>query len=400
MNSQNVQAHHERLRVAFVAGTLGKGGAEKQLVYMVRALLRADVDVRVFCLTKGEFYESALEELGRAPLWVGRFSNPLVRVVSLVAALRTFRPHVVQAAHFYANLYAVAAAWSFGSISIGSIRSDGLEELEKNRFFGPFLLRYPSALVSNSHAAIKNLSKEGFTSVSISVLPNVIDLAGFDGGTAPAFSQRHENDDVVVVAIARLYPKKRIDLFLNALAVARSQMPCVRGLIVGDGPERAHLESVAQSAGLLPDGVAFTGTRNDIPALLKQADMLVLASEHEGFPNVILEAMAAGLPIVTTAAGDAARIVESGVTGYVVPFDNVAQVADRILLLAKSKDQRDRLGGAGRRRVEEFYDFNGLADRLLCIYRATATRLDIGRLLDILSHYQISEQRREGGWLS
>jgi glycosyltransferase involved in cell wall biosynthesis len=400
MNAQIVPVHSDRLRVAFVSGTLGKGGAEKQLAYMVRALIRADVDVRVFSLTKGEFYEKVLEELGCPPQWFGRFSNPVVRMAGLTAALRTFRPHIVHSSHFFANSYALGAAWAYRSISVGSIRSDGLYELGNNRLFGPILLRAPSALISNSYFAPENLSRAGFTAARISVLPNVIDLAVFDTLTAGVPPRRNDDGDVVAIAVTRLYPKKRIDLFLKALAAARRQIPRVRGVVVGDGAEMTYLVSMAESCGLLPNGVVFTGHRNDVPALLKQADMLVLPSDHEGFPNVILEAMAAGLPIVTTPAGDAGKIVQDGVTGYVVPFNDAEQLADRIIKLAKSKEQRDRLGGAGRRCVEERYGVGGLDDRLLSIYRATAKRLDKGSILGILSHYNCSEQRGDVGGVS
>ena len=90
-----------RLRVALIAGTLGQAGAEKQLVYMARALRDAGLDLQVYCLTKGEFYEAHLRELGLEPRWFGRFGNirfaniPL-RLASLTAQLRRFKPHIVQ----------------------------------------------------------------------------------------------------------------------------------------------------------------------------------------------------------------------------------------------------------------------------------------------------------------
>ena len=85
------------LRVAMVAGTLARGGAEKQLVYMVRALRADGADVRVFTLTRGDFYEAALGELGVSPDWIGRHPNPVLRAAALAARFRTWRPDVVQA---------------------------------------------------------------------------------------------------------------------------------------------------------------------------------------------------------------------------------------------------------------------------------------------------------------
>src|SRR5437867_4813362 len=109
----------ERLRVALVAGTLVQDGAEKQLVYMAHALSEAHVDIRVYCLTRGEFYESALTALGIQTYWVGRFGSRISRLLTLTAALREFRPHIVQAGHFFTNLYATVAARLCKAVPVG-----------------------------------------------------------------------------------------------------------------------------------------------------------------------------------------------------------------------------------------------------------------------------------------
>ena len=91
----------DRLRVALIAGTLRQGGAEKQAVYMARALRDAGVDVRLYCLTRGEFHEARLRALGVPPRWVGRRGNPALRLLALAREFREFRPQIVQACHFF-----------------------------------------------------------------------------------------------------------------------------------------------------------------------------------------------------------------------------------------------------------------------------------------------------------
>ena len=386
----NRPGDRQRLRVALIVGGLGKGGAEKQLVYMARALLRSDVDVRVFCLTKGEYYEPALEELGIAPRWIGRFSPPPLRVLSVVAALRSFRPHIVQSTHFYANLYAVMAGRAYRAVSIGSIRSDAVYEMRTNPVFGPLLLRGPSVLIANSIAAKLNASSRGLQPESITVLPNVIDLPAFDAqaGAVPPRDDLQEGATVIVVC--NLRPKKRVDRFLRALALARREVPGLTGMVVGDGPMRESLETEAGALGLLPGGISFVGHRNDIPALLRKAQIYLMPSELEGFPNVILEAMAASLPVITTPAGDAGRIVVNGITGYVDGFDDIEDIAEHMVSLCRSGEERARFGRAGRRRVEELYSFDVLGERLLAAYKGIAGRPGNERLRDILSSYSIS----------
>jgi glycosyltransferase involved in cell wall biosynthesis len=135
---------------------------------------------------------------------------------------------------------------------------------------------------------------------------------------------------------------------------------------------KSALECRAAALGLLPDGVCFTGQRADVPALLDGSGVFVLTSDHEGFPNVLLEAMAARLPVVTTPAGDAADLVEDGRTGFVVDFGDKKKLVERIERLTDSPDLRRELGEAGRKRVEEVYGCAGVASRLLGIYRKVA----------------------------
>ena len=149
------------MRIALVAGTLGKGGAEKQLVYMARALKASGADVRVYCATRGEFYEPALREIGIDPIWFGRYSNPVARLATLAKLLRGFRPHVIQSAHFYTNLYVSLLAKVSSSLCFGSLRNDAVSEVRYNRRWGKRLIKSPPALIANSHSARKNAAGFG-----------------------------------------------------------------------------------------------------------------------------------------------------------------------------------------------------------------------------------------------
>jgi glycosyltransferase involved in cell wall biosynthesis len=374
----------DRLRVALVAGCLSQGGAEKQLFYMVRALRQAGIELRVYCLTRGEFYESALRSLGVEPIWVGRHPNPFVRLATLATGLRSFRPHVVQASHFFANFYLAAATLVGRVLTIGAIRNDTYHEVAANRPWGRSLLRIPHVLLANSIAGKRNALQFGVNPERIYVVGNVIDLADFDQRSSLS-SKTHFTPGSPIV-VARLVPDKRLDRFLAALAIARRGLPHLQGVIVGDGSERASLELAASLHGLVPDGVRFLGSCDDVPALLRNAGMLVLCSDREGFPNVLLEAMAARLPIITMPAGDAGILVQNEVTGYVIPLGDLESLAERMVCLARSPELRDKLGHAGRRVLEQSYSCVGLADRLLTVYRMAAERCEHRRVLDLLPY--------------
>ena len=359
------------LRVALLAGVLTRGGAEKQLVHMARALQAAGVCVRVYTLSEGDSYEAVLCDAGLRPIGIGRGANPALRLVTFARLLRQFRPHIVQAGHFYVNLYVALAARVAGSVAIGAIRSDVAQEQHDLGHWAPLLFRAPTALVANSQAARRAAMELGIDSAKLHIVPNVIDTSVFDR-VYRSRSATGNGARVVAMLIARLAPEKRIDRFLEGLALARRSAPELQGVVVGVGPERSSLEAQADRLGLLPAGAEFRGECDDIPGLMAEADMLALTSDHEGLPNVILEAMAARLPVVTTPAGDAAALVEEGVNGFVVPFDGVEALANRLVRLARAPALRQALGQAGYVRVTERYGCAGLATRLLAVYRAVA----------------------------
>lgn len=367
---------YDRLRVVFIAGSLGQGGAEKQLLYLARELMRVRVDVRVLTLTHGEACEPAFAEAGVPVEWVGRHRLPL-RLADLAIAGRRLRPHIVQAAHFFTNLYAAGLARLGGVAGIGAIRNDTRFDMEECGRWGGPLLRVPKSLIANSRTAARYAEAAGVEASRVHVLANVIDLDQFDrraAGPTRMSQARAGEREVIAAAVARLVPAKRLDRFLRALARARREEGLLRGLVVGDGPERARLEALAGGLGLLPDGVRFLGASADVPRVLAGADMLVLTSQHEGFPNVLLEGMAARLPIITTPAGDAGMLVDEDRTGFVVPFHDVELLTERMLALTRSPATCRAFGAAGRARVEAQYRVDGLAGRALEIYHRIAAR--------------------------
>ena len=359
------------LRVAFLAGVLTKGGAELQLLYMARALREAGVCVRIYTFGENEFYEAVLRDAGVAPIRIGGATHPVSRLVRFARALWQFSPDVVQAVHFYVNLYVALASRLVGSLGIGAIPSDVMLDVQDAGRWGVLSLHAPAALWTNSLAGRRNAIRAGISGAKIHVVENVMDSAAFDRARSmrPAVPNMGH---VIAIFVARLIPVKRTDRFLEALALARRSVPGLKGVVVGDGPARASLEAQARRLGLLPDGVEFRGASNDVPGALAEADMLVLTSDHEGLPNVILEAMAARLPVVTTPAGDAAVIVEDGLSGFVVPFGAVDQLAERLVRLARSPALRRDLGEKGYVRVTTRHAPAGLADRLVAMYRAAA----------------------------
>jgi glycosyltransferase involved in cell wall biosynthesis len=182
--------------------------------------------------------------------------------------------------------------------------------------------------------------------------------------------------DVPVVGIvAALRPEKNHALFLRAAAAVRRAVSRAHFVIVGDGPQRGELETLAESLSISA-AVHFLGTRSDVPEVLSLIDVLALSSHIEANPVSILEAMAAEKPVVATRVGSIDKTVEEGRTGYLVAAGNEEQLAGRLIELLRDRAQAAAFGRAGRQHVLEHASIermvSGYEEVLEGIYRQKA----------------------------
>jgi len=338
-----------RIKICFLTGNLQQGGAERQLFYMLKALREKKAQVRLLSLTSGDFWEEKLRNLGIPVEWVGRSKSKVARLASIVAALVRERPDILQSQHFYVNSYAAAAGRFAGSRIIGAIRSDVRSELRGEyqmlRWWG---LKSCRVVAANSAPAIRTAIEMGIPAHKLTLLPNVVDTDEFRP------PDRDMNCEIFrIAAVGRLVPAKRYDRLLSV--VSRLKEICatpVKFLIAGDGPLRGELEQEVASLGLT-SMVEFLGRRSDLPAVYKSADALAITSDFEGTPNVALEAMACGLPVVSTMVGGVPDIIEHGVSGLLVEADDQDALAKHLCNLASDAKLRRWLGANARKRVVE-----------------------------------------------
>lgn len=353
------------LRVSFLAGTLGQGGAERQLYYMLATLRNAGAQPRVLSLTNGEYWQSHIEALGVPVEWVGQSVSPLGRLKRIVQELRQNRPDILQSQHFYANGYAVAASRLLGLREIGAIRGDGFEEIESNPgLFGWCSLRFPRYLAANSRAAIDNAVRAlGARRERLFFVPNVVDTTTF------AAEPRRPSGPVTILAVGSLVPVKRLDRLVHAAASLRGHARVeTRTVIVGDGPMRNQLESLGRELGLTSAELQFCGPARDITNCYRNADIFVSTSDREGTPNVILEAMASGLPVVATRVGGVPALVRNDETGYLVDPNDDRSLAASILYLIQAPEKRLAFGVEARRFVEQHHAVPQLSLALRGLY--------------------------------
>jgi glycosyltransferase involved in cell wall biosynthesis len=354
-----------KLRIVFIAGTLGMGGAERQLFYILQALRTTGCEVFLLCLTTGEFWQEPIEKLGVSVIWVGRHPSPVLRLIKIYRIVAGFSPDLVQSQHFYTNLYAALIGRLSAIHELGAIRNDVLSEIKSNGLWGTLCLRLPRAMAANSKSAIETATNLKVKPERLYYLPNVIDCTVFEP------SQHPPTQKLRILSIGRLGKQKNIGLLLEICSILKKSLKSDFQIkIVGDGPERFWLEQKANSLGLFPNQLNFTGDTDNVLPYYHSADIFVLTSLWEGMPNVIMEAMACGLPIVATSVGGIIDLIDDGITGYLVkPGDSECEQFVNILtVLAGDSGLRQRLGQNARKLVVEKYNSKFLSYYLENVY--------------------------------
>lgn len=172
----------------------------------------------------------------------------------------------------------------------------------------------------------------------------------------------------VIVTVGRLTRQKAPENFLQAAASVIREVPGVRFLVVGDGPLKSQLQTLVERLGIAPS-VQFLGFRDDVPLILRAADIFALFSRWEGLPLTILEAMAAERPVVATAVDGNVEAVQHGRTGLISPPEDVGQFAINLTMLVRAPDRARKMGTAGRRLVEDRFCVERMARQLSDLYQ-------------------------------
>lgn len=175
----------------------------------------------------------------------------------------------------------------------------------------------------------------------------------------------------LVGIVGRLEPVKAHEVFLDAAARVSAAVPLARFVLAGDGQRRAELEAMAAHLGLA-GRVHFLGVRHDLPAIYADLDVLALTSKNEGMPVSVIEAMAAGCPVVSTDVGGVRDLVDDVRTGLLALPGDAGAVAAHIQALLENPDQRHRLAEAGRQAISPRYDVSTLVDTMTRLYESLA----------------------------
>jgi glycosyltransferase involved in cell wall biosynthesis len=360
-------------RLAYVIGELTKGGAEYQLHELLRHLDRRLFAPQVFSLAQGGFWVDPIRALGVAVQEIPRRgSADLARLRRLRVALRGFAPHVLHTTLWPGNSYGRVAALGLGIPVVIAAERNLIRYRRWQVLLERLLDRRTDAYLVNCEAIAAGLVQgEHIAPAKIRVIPNGIDLRrlpafALDRRVARA-SAGLDPARRLVAQVGRLTAQKDYPTFLRAAAGVAAELPDVDFVIVGEGEERPSLEALAAQLGL-QRRVRFLGLRHDVPALLAAVDVLTLTSTFEGFPNVLLEAMAMGAVTVATDVGGCRELIVAQESGLLVPPNAPAAVAAGVLRILRDASLARRLAVAARRRVETEFAVETMARRTSAAY--------------------------------
>jgi glycosyltransferase involved in cell wall biosynthesis len=357
-----------QIPVAVFLTAFEPGGTERQMIELIRRLDPERFRVHVACFHRaGAWLARAAERAASVTEFpISGLARPGTLAQMLAFARWCRREHiaVVQTCDLYANIFGLpAAALARVPVRIGSRR-----ELNPDKTPGQIRLqrqayRFATKVVANSSAAQAILVSEGLATTSTAVVANGVDVESF-----PTRSLGGRSSGPTLITVANLRREKNHETLIAAVAALAGSFPALRLRIAGAGPRRQALESLAESEGLL-DRVEFLGHREDVGTLLADADVFVLPSRSEAFPNGAIEAMAAGLPVIASAVGGLRDLIDDGRTGLLVQQPDDAQAfAAAVHRVLTDGALAARLGAAARAEVRDRYSFERMVHAFEDLY--------------------------------
>lgn len=354
-------------RVLILDNEFDMGGKERVLFQFMSQADKSRFHFAVCCLKSGGYFKDKLMQMG-IPFYDGilRHRFDAMGFFGLARVLRAERPDLIYTFSHPNTVIFAYLAKQRGLAPHMLVSYHAMGDTGGTRQVAPYLL--PLLRRADELWAVAEIQKdylvktEGLPREKIRVIHNGVNTERFQ----PASTEERANirkelgildRDLAIISVASLKPLKRIDALLRVAARLSGTGVPVRVIVAGDGSERASLEALAKELGI-SEKVSFLGNRDDVHRLLKASDVFVLASRTEAFPNVVLEAMATGLPVVTTDVGSVREMVEPGRSALVVTAGDDSALETALLAISNDLALRRTLGERGREIVNERFGFD------------------------------------------
>lgn len=383
-------SNHRRLRLAQVVTRMDIGGVPEHVMTLIREL-RHDFDVTVICGDINDIHRHDLTEMNVAieSIPFRRLLNPLADIKTFFALFAFYRLQKFDVVHTHMSKAAL-----IGSIAAVCARIPVIVNTAHNLGFIALPNRALKLLFWVYDFVLLRATMDAVITVSMQVRERIVQTRllsptrvfavhnGMSGqkmkvSEGDAAARRAEfgvsSDEILIVSVARLVWFKGLSTLISAMPLLLAKYPGARIVVAGEGPLREELTKQAEDLGV-GDRLVLTGERCDIPAILSAADIFVLPSVSEGMPISIMEAMAAGRPVVATDVGGVAELVDHNETGLLVPPRTPPALADALAQLALDPKQRAAMGARGQRRIASEFSPQQMAESTAAIYRGFLAR--------------------------
>ncbi len=370
----------EPIRSILLTGSLGPGGTELAVMTLARSFAdRRVVDPHVVVLTSGGKWADGLRaggirvsELGIA----GPIRRPveLRKLLSLVGIVRREKIDIVHTFLFDADVYGMLATRLGRPRAVITTRRAIKANRPHHLRAYSWTNRFANKVVANSEAVARfTIENEKIRAEKVIVIPNGVSIARFRSGDRYAMRERLgiRDDEILVGSIGTLKPVKGQQVFAQAILPMMRERLDLRVVFAGtrtrgygDEIERMISDAGMQERALLP------GSVEEVPDLLAALDLFVMPSLSEGMSNALLEAMAAGLPIIATSVGGNSENLEHGKAGHLVPPDDSAALAEAIERMLDDRNARNEFAARASHRAESIYSLESMLDSTESLYRS------------------------------
>ncbi len=385
MNQENTGINSANPIILFAVGSLVLGGSEKQMALLIKHLDQLNFNCHLFVLQPFGPIKNFLRTTN-VKIYDGGYlseKSAIAKTLLLLRAqlrlcrvIRKIRPDIIHAYLPLTNFMgSVAGRILKVPLIITSKRALGTHQdrYRGSRIFDIASFRLSNWVTVNSKAVGEDtIKRDRGNADKIRLIYNGVKLTEFASGNFKRRKIREalhlDPDKKIIITLANLIPYKgHIDL-LKAAALVSEQLPDNLFLLVGeDRGVRSNLVKLAQKLGIV-NHILFMDRRDDISDLMAASDISVLPSHEEGFSNVVLESMAAGLPVVATRVGGNPEAIIDGQTGWLVPPKQPEELALKIIDLLNDPIKAGEWGETGRHRVKQNFSYKRMVDEYIKLY--------------------------------
>lgn len=335
----------QHIKLLFIAGTLGRGGAEKQLISLFEHANKAEIDIKLLSIsrTHDEYWHHYLKERPELDYeFLDENHGHLTRLRRIWRAIRQFKPDVIWGWTLFAGLYAAPFRYLYPRTRhVASLRNDGHYLLDLHSWT-PKYVSWTNASVANTQVAIDQLREAGVRIKHSFILPNSVAI--------PDSPVQLKTQAERIGYCGNFHSRKGLDIFIEAAQMLITEGNTPRFVLAGRGDDQPYRDQV-EALGI-SEHFEFPGEQQ-CAAFIRGLDVFILPSRNEGCPNVLLEAMASGVPCIATDVGGIPEILVDNDNGRMVPAEDAKALASAIRDVTGSEATRQRLGQAGLASVKQ-----------------------------------------------